>query len=64
MLALTRKLDEVIEIVVPGRSRSIKLRILRIGCNRVKLGIEADSEVQITRPESPVANRRAMTATA
>lgn len=58
MLALTRKLDEVIEFVIPGRSRPIKLRILRTGVTRIKLGIEADSDIEISRPDCPDAHRR------
>ena len=64
MLALTRKLDEVIELVIPGRKRRIKLTVLEIGRHRIKLGIEAEREIEIIRPDCPVANRRPLKASA
>lgn len=64
MLALTRRLHEVIELAIPGRTKRIKLKILRIGVNRVKLGIEAEREIEILRPDYPDANRRSFNASA
>ena len=62
MLALTRKLDEVVELVIPGRTQRIKLTILDIGRSRVKIGIDAAREIEIIRSECLDANRRPLEA--
>lgn len=64
MLALKRKLDQVIELVIPGRPKRIKLTVLEIQGRHVRLGIEADRDIEIVRPDCPMANRRRLKATA
>ena len=47
MLVLSRKPQQ--EIMIPGLN--IRITVLRIGGNRVQLGIDAPPGIQITRPE-------------
>ncbi len=47
MLVLTRKQGESIMI------GDIELKLLNVGRNRIKLGIEADKEIDIRRGEIP-----------
>ncbi len=63
MLALKRKLDQVIELVIPGHTERIKLTVLNIQRGHVKLGIEAEREIEILRPDCPMHNRRTLNAT-
>lgn len=46
MLVLTRKAGE--EIVVDGH---IRIRIVTVQGNRIRIGVEAPSEVKVTRAE-------------
>lgn len=48
MLILTRKIDETIYI---GKDAEIKVRVLAIQGNNVKLGIDAPIEVPVHRQE-------------
>ena len=48
MLVLTRKLHE--EIIIDG---GIRVSVLRIEGNRVRIGVSAPSELSIRRPEAP-----------
>jgi carbon storage regulator len=50
MLVLTRKKDEKILIQVPGRD-AIVVSVLRVGPNSVRLGLEADRDINIIREE-------------
>lgn len=54
MLVLSRKLEEVIHI-----GDDIRVRVLRIGPNRVHLGIEAPDHVAIHRDEARAAVEQA-----
>lgn len=49
-LVLTRKIDEPIDITVPG-GIEIVVRIVDIDCNRVRVSVSAPSEVIINRRE-------------
>jgi carbon storage regulator len=48
MLILTRFEDQVIVI---GENGEIKIRVLRIKGNQVKIGIEADKDIPVNREE-------------
>ena len=48
MLVLSRKLGEAITI-----SDNITVRLVKVGNGRVRLGIEAPSEISISRMEAP-----------
>jgi len=47
MLVLSRKVQQ--QIMIPGLN--IRITVLSVGTNRVQLGIEAPTGIQITRPE-------------
>jgi len=47
MLVLSRKVQQ--QILIP--ELNIRITVLSVGTNRVQLGIEAPSGIQITRPE-------------
>lgn len=47
MLVLSRKHQE--QILIPGLN--ITITVLKVGAQRVQLGIAAPADVQITRPE-------------
>lgn len=52
MLILSRKKDQTIEIKTPDMERAIRITVVEIdNKNRVKIGIDADREVQIWRTE-------------
>ncbi len=48
MLVLTRKTDQ--EIVIAG---NVRVKVLAVRGNQVRLGIEAPEEISIRRTESP-----------
>ena len=51
MLVLSRKKDETIIVIIPGRE-DIKLTVVRIdNLNKVRIGVEADKDVVILRSE-------------
>lgn len=46
MLVITRKVGQEIQV-----GDAIRIRVVRAGCHRVRIGIEAPREVAIGRPE-------------
>ncbi|MCH7589206.1 MAG: carbon storage regulator [Chloroflexi bacterium] len=52
MLVLTRHESEAIVIAYPGRERPIRIVVLKIlGPRSVKIGIEADRDINVAREE-------------
>lgn len=52
MLVLSRKKDEKIKIIVPGREDTIEITVIRVdNLNKVRLGISAKKDVIILRSE-------------
>lgn len=48
MLVLSRKIQE--QILFP--SLNIRITVLSVGTNRVQIGIEAPSDIDVTRPDA------------
>jgi carbon storage regulator CsrA len=52
MLVLTRKIGESVVVTgLPGNTRELKVSVIEIQGGRVRLGFEADSEVDVDRSE-------------
>jgi len=56
MLVLTRKRDE--QIVLHLHNETIRIQVVTVEGNRVRIGIEAPQDIKITREELAVAQRR------
>lgn len=56
MLVITRKSGSDLMLEIPGHARPVTIRICRVAGSRVTLGIEAEPEIRVRRPEQTSKN--------
>jgi len=51
MLIVSRKIGEVVLIRVPGVQEPIRVKVVKLGRSKARLGFEASGDVEIIRAE-------------